>query len=139
MRRMILSLTVAMATVTTLLVGGAGTALAAPPSCRSGYVCIFENLNYAGGRADFVGSDNNWTDNRFSNGTPINDRDSSWYNNGTPCAGCDHVRIYLGTGFRTVTLCLHYGPGSEVGYRAGANDKGSSHQWGGECRAGEPQ
>jgi hypothetical protein len=62
----------------------------------------------------------------------VNDHDNSWVNNGTACAGCDHVRVFKNINYGGgVTICLARGQAAT--YPNPAAGKGSSHSWYGSC------
>ncbi|OIV36359.1 hypothetical protein BIV57_16670 [Mangrovactinospora gilvigrisea] len=94
--------------------------------CRSGDFCVWTDANFQGMKIEHSGDDHWWEGDMFH-------QDSSWANHGISGPGVkDHVKIYnyrelLGD----VTLCL--APGQEVGYNAGANDRGGSHTWTMSC------
>ncbi|CAL9363213.1 hypothetical protein SUDANB58_00699 [Streptomyces sp. enrichment culture] len=97
------------------------TAQAAAP-CARGNFCAYTDANFGGLGVSWSGDDGWWEGN-------IADQDSSWANRGISGPGIkDHVKVYAsawqGGG---VTICLR--PGQEVGYNAGANDRGDSHIW----------
>ncbi|BBC35367.1 hypothetical protein SGFS_066610 [Streptomyces graminofaciens] len=94
--------------------------------CRSGYFCVWTHANFDGMKIDHSGDDRWWEGN-------MSNQDSSWANHGTSGPGVpDHVKVYDGRELLgAVTICL--APGQEVGYNAGANDRGSSHTWSVRC------
>lgn len=114
------------------LVLAAGATLAAVPAtaqaapCARGHFCAYTDANFRGLAVSWSGDDGWWEGN-------IADQDSSWANHGISGPGIkDHVKVYAsawrGGG---VTICL--GPGQEVGYHGGANDRGDSHTWTSRC------
>ncbi|WLQ37600.1 peptidase inhibitor family I36 protein [Streptomyces castrisilvae] len=119
MKRLLTLLAALVVSVTGLL---ATSASAEAASCRSGYFCVWTDANFNGMKIEHSGDDH-WWEGDMSN------QDSSWANHGVSGPGVpDHVKIYDGRELTGgVTLCL--APGQEVGYNAGANDRGSSHTW----------
>ncbi|GIG89434.1 peptidase inhibitor family I36 protein [Plantactinospora endophytica] len=58
---------------------------------------------------------------------------ASYFNNGVPCTGCDHVRVYEATNYRGLELaCVHYGWAEGRG-NFYISLPVSSFRWGGEC------
>ncbi|WP_422773320.1 peptidase inhibitor family I36 protein [Plantactinospora sp. WMMC1484] len=58
---------------------------------------------------------------------------ASYFNNGVPCAGCDHVYVYEAANYRGILLaCLHYGWAEGRGNFPYSVPVGS-YRWGGEC------
>lgn len=106
------------------VVATSAAAEAAP--CRSGYFCVWTDANFDGLKIEHSGDDRWWEGDMYH-------YDSSWANHGVSGPGVpDHVKVYSGrelTG--RVTLCL--APGQEIGYDAGANDRGGSHTWSVRC------
>jgi Peptidase inhibitor family I36 len=117
---------------------GPGVAQASKSDCPTGAFCAWYLSTYHGAMYHkYV--DGTWTE-------PVKNDDMSWFNNGTPQAGADHVRVYdAGPSPDRMTLCIHQGAsgyyGGEADDRADmdrASNKGNYHRWGGECRSGEP-
>ncbi|MFP3989135.1 peptidase inhibitor family I36 protein [Streptomyces sp. E11-3] len=133
MRKVIAGLAVFAASASFALVNAAPAAAA--PSCPKGSVCVWDGTNFRGGRYSWSGNDSNWHNNYWNNGSgKVANDDSSWYNNGYAQTDYDHVRVYDYNSYSgRMTLCLHYGPGTEVSSNSGANNDGQSHRWGGEC------
>ncbi|MFJ8014935.1 peptidase inhibitor family I36 protein [Streptomyces sp. NPDC096339] len=104
----------------------ATSAAAEAADCRSGYFCVWTDANFDGLKIEHSGDDRWWEGD-------MSDLDSSWANHGVSGPGvADHVKVYDGRELiGDVTLCL--APGQEVGYDAGANDRGSSHTWSKSC------
>ncbi|MDX3534513.1 peptidase inhibitor family I36 protein [Streptomyces sp. MB09-01] len=132
MRSKIVGLLFALVATLGLGLMTAAPATAGTGACASGNFCAWYLTNYDGPSASWSGNDANWSDNYLSNGANIDNDDRSWRNNGTSCAGCDHVRIYDGYNYSGQIACLHFG---DEGWYPNANpaDRGSSHRWGGEC------
>ncbi|MFB6891707.1 peptidase inhibitor family I36 protein [Kitasatospora sp. NPDC056327] len=101
-----------------------------PPGCPKGYFCIYSGENQTGTLLKKTNVD-------WSAGSPSEfvTGARSVFNNGTPCAGCDHVRYlyYPGIG-NNMTLCLHYNPGPGK-YKQNWSFPVvvKSAHWGGEC------
>lgn len=114
--------------------GGVGDGFA---NCPSGWFCVWPATDatlFDG--YGWTSSDSDWRNNYFRQlgGTPVPvaDNDGSWYNHGTPCGGCDHVRVFDGINYSVArTICL--GPGQAVGSNPGAYHRGASHSWYGRC------
>lgn len=123
MKRLTVLLATAVISTAAVLANAAASQAA---DCRRGYFCVWTNANFDGMKIEHSGDDR-WWEGDMSN------QDSSWANHGVSGPGVkDHVKIYDGrelTG--RVTLCL--APGQEVGYNAGANDRGSAHTWTSGC------
>lgn len=119
------------------------TTLAVDPSCPSGYFCVWFLEGYGTPKWQDIDNDSDWSNGMgpITDGT-IADDDRSWANNGVPCAGCDHVRVYDGPNQSGgLTLCVHRGQWLDMNSGTPpwiAADRGQSHRWGGECLAGEP-
>ncbi|MBB4983403.1 MULTISPECIES: peptidase inhibitor family I36 protein [Streptomyces] len=81
MRRTLMSaLTACFAAALTLGGPAAGGASALPSgtaACPSGYLCVWDQINYQGNMYKFSGSNSSWA------AWAINNHDSSWYNHGT--------------------------------------------------------
>ncbi|MFC9393567.1 peptidase inhibitor family I36 protein [Streptomyces sp. NPDC057027] len=81
MRRTLMSaLTACFAAALTLVGPAAGGASALPSgtaACPSGYLCVWDQINYQGNMYKFSGSNSSWA------AWAINNHDSSWYNHGT--------------------------------------------------------
>ncbi|MFG1603220.1 hypothetical protein [Actinoplanes sp. NPDC049265] len=112
------------------------------PNCGYTHFCVWYLSGYMTPKWETAGNDDNWGDGIADNPQEVEDDDMSWANNGSPCGGCDHVRVYNGRS-RTggVTLCVHRGqwleePSGQV--TVNAANRGASHRWGGECGSGEP-
>jgi|SRR5215831_2284131 len=104
--------------------------------CPSGDFCVYSLPGFGGAIYGWSGNDANWSNNYFNLGSGIfvtvNNYDHSWTNNGTACAGCDHVRVFNGTNYGGGrTICLNRG--QAVSANSSAADKGSSHSWYGSC------
>jgi hypothetical protein len=104
--------------------------------CPSGFFCIWVLPGFGGVGYGWTGSDRDWRDAIIrpigGNPVPANDRDRSWVNHGTSCAGCDHVRVYDGVNYSIArTICL--ARGQEVASRPAASGRGASHSWYGSC------
>ncbi|GAB3422344.1 peptidase inhibitor family I36 protein [Flindersiella endophytica] len=121
------------------LATGPGIASADKGDCPVGAFCAWYNTPYEGTMYH-----------KYVNGTwpePVKNDDASWFNNGTPQAGADHVRVYdAAPSPDRMTLCIHQGAsgywGGEADDEADMNaaaNKGNYHKWGGECRSSEPQ
>ncbi|MFF0560846.1 peptidase inhibitor family I36 protein [Streptomyces sp. NPDC020472] len=120
-------LTTLLATVLISTAGVLATSAAAEAAdCRSGYFCVWTDANFDGLKIEHSGDDSWWEGDMFK-------QDSSWANHGVSGPGVpDHVKVYQGRQhLGRVTLCL--APGQEVGYDAGANDQGGSHEWSAGC------
>jgi Peptidase inhibitor family I36 len=50
---------------------------AAPPGCAAGALCVYDQENYDGTRYQFFGTNSSWAP------YGIEDRNASWFNNGT--------------------------------------------------------
>jgi hypothetical protein len=118
---------------------GPGVAQAAKSDCPTGAFCAWYYSSYDGAMYHkYVNG--TWTD-------PVKNDDRSWFNNGTPQAGADHVRVYdAGTSPDTMTLCIHQGASGHIFGEDddhddmwAARDRGNYHRWGGECSSSEPQ
>ncbi|MFD3912933.1 peptidase inhibitor family I36 protein [Streptomyces sp. NPDC058603] len=77
MRRALVSIVSVGFAATLTLVGPATTASAGTADCPRGYLCVWEHPNYEGRMFKFGGSNASW------GSWDIEDKDSSWYNNGT--------------------------------------------------------
>jgi peptidase inhibitor family I36 len=100
--------------------------------CASGNFCVYELRGFGGCIKSWSGNDADWSNNFYCDGTRVNNNDHSWTNNGTACAGCDHVRVFRYTNYGTpVTICLARGQ-AFTGPRP-AEGHGSSHSWYGSC------
>ena len=102
--------------------------------CPSGDFCVYSLPGFGGELYGWSGNDANWTNNYYPGGIfgTVNDNDHSWVNNGTACAGCDHVRVFKNINYGGgMTICL--ARGQAVSANASAADKGSSHSWYGSC------
>ncbi|WP_327638057.1 peptidase inhibitor family I36 protein [Kribbella sp. NBC_00482] len=125
------------------LIAGATEAQAEPGGCKPGQFCAWYYSDYSGpavkeyGDATWPGAGGLTGDGKIGND------DTAWFNNGTPCAGCDHVRVYnVGSTSGKVTLCVHLGHWGKYNKTIDthqAYNKGDMHRWGPECRSGEPQ
>ncbi|MBY8840401.1 peptidase inhibitor family I36 protein [Streptomyces sp. SP2-10] len=124
MKRLTTLLTATLITAGAVFTTSSATAQAA--ECRSGYFCVWTDVNFDGLKIEHSGDDHWWEGDMFKH-------DSSWANHGLSGPGVkDHVKVYEGRELLgPVTLCL--APGQEVGYDAGANDRGGSHTWAAGC------
>ncbi|GLY97572.1 peptidase inhibitor family I36 protein [Actinoplanes sp. NBRC 103695] len=135
------------AVATLMMAGGFVLAVAQPAAadatCPAQNFCAWALGRHEGTRWQTPGNDINWHDGLGGMaGDRIADDDVSWANNGSPCSGCDHVRVYRNVGYDAITLCIHRGQWVTIGQGGAAQNAGnlgSSHRWGGECGAGEPQ
>lgn len=101
-------------------------------TCDPGDFCAYYLRNFVGNLYAWAGSDSNWSNNYLPNGASINNNDMSWWNRGTPCTGCDHVRVFDNAGYGApVTLCIQ--PGHQILVSVSAENRGSSHSWYGGC------
>jgi len=101
-------------------------------ACASGDFCVYELRGFGGYHKSWSGSDADWSNNYYGDGTRVNNNDHSWVNNGTACAGCDHVRVFRYINYGTpVTICLSRG--QAVTAPNSAEGRGSSHSWYGSC------
>ncbi|GAB3963066.1 peptidase inhibitor family I36 protein [Plantactinospora veratri] len=91
--------------------------------CQSGAVCFYTQRDGNGGVC--------WsTGNVPSSSCGYR---ASYFNNGVPCLGCDHVRVYEGANYTGMELaCLHYG-WTEGRGNFYISLPVSSFRWGGEC------
>ncbi len=108
--------------------------------CVPGYFCAWKDPDYkpttgVAGRGRWEGNDTNW-------GSDINNKGTSFWNNGTS-GGFDDVRVYNGTGsdFGGTSFCLTRGswwsdirqaPPEGAG-RPELDNYGSSHKWVTSC------
>jgi Peptidase inhibitor family I36 len=123
MRRLIISGAALVATAAAIALPSAASA--GKPDCPPGEFCAWTDAGYNGSRFNWSGDDNWWESN-------IADEDSAWQNSAAP-GGLDTVQVFAGAHqFNGQTICL--GPGQRVAFRAGANDRGDSHQWDEDCR-----
>jgi len=107
----------------------AAPAQAAPSSCPSGSFCIYRDVQYLGGVYTAYGDDNYWYNNTFSNGSPVADHDSSWFNNGITGPGIpSYTRVYENA-YKdgAMTICLRAGTGFPS--KPASSDRGGSHGW----------
>lgn len=138
MLKKIVSIAGLLAVAGGLALAGPGVAQAEQNQCPVGAFCAwylpaFEGTMY------YKHVNGTWTE-------PVKNDDMSWFNNGTPQAGVDHVRVYdSGPSPDVLTLCIHQGAAGYVGGEADDNadmerakNRGNYHRWGGECRSGEP-
>lgn len=101
--------------------------------CASGDFCVYSLNYFEGAKYSWSGNDSDWHNNYYCCGFgSVNNNDYSWVNNGTACAGCDHVRVFRYTNYGTpVTICLSRG--QAVTAPNPAANHGSSHSWYGSC------
>src|SRR5215469_8853359 len=121
---------------TTLTSTSRTAAPAAPGSlfgCNSGNFCVYPLPGFGGQPYQWSGNDSDWHNNYYCCGFgSVNNNDHAWVNNGTACAGCDHVRVFRYTNYGTpVTICLSRG--QAVTAPNPAANHGSSHSWYGSC------
>ena len=123
MRRIIITAVLAASTIGAIALPS--SASAAPPNCQFGYFCANTDSNFNGLQVNWYGDDGWWESN-------IADQDSSWANSGDPDDPLDHVKVFEDAwSGGAVTICL--AAGQVVNYKAGANDRGDSHQWTSRC------
>lgn len=99
---------------------------AAPTSgCIShyGYLCAYQDTNWAGKPAYFQASNARWTE--TANGW-IDDESSSWFNNGMP-ASADSVVIYQDVNYAGPHVCIDRGWG--ISHYPELSDRVSSNRW----------
>jgi hypothetical protein len=125
-------------------IGLAGTALlfgapsaSAAITCGAGRVCLFEDIRYSGGEAQFVGSISNYANYRFNNGHQLTNRASSVFNNGYLSAP-SYVRLYQVAGYGGRSLCVGANHGIDwlgnySDSRGSWNDNVESHLWATSC------
>jgi Peptidase inhibitor family I36 len=121
------------ATLTSSSHASAPAVLSSLDGCASGDFCVYSLNYFEGAKYSWSGNDADWHDNYYCCGYgSVNNNDYSWVNNGTACAGCDHVRVFRYTNYGSpVTICLKRG--QAVGAANPADGKGSSHSWYGSC------
>lgn len=100
-------------------------------SCPYGYFCVWYGAWHTGPGYAWSGNDADWRNNYFSNGQSVNNNAASWWNNGSPCPGCDHVKVYDGVNYSGLLVC--YIPQGGSGYNPPAANRGSSHSWAARC------
>lgn len=138
-----------------MLIGGLARPAAAKPdgpstaavdrSCPSQYFCVWYWPGFETPKWRDIDDDADWSNGMGAVSHPgltIANNDMSWANNGVPCAGCDHVRVYDSTSYTgALTLCVHRGQWLSTfdsSVTRNAANRGGSHRWGGECGSGEP-
>lgn len=140
MMRILTAAIAAIAAVGATMVIAAAPAQAARSDCQSGYFCAWYYGDYTGPSIKRTGNAS-WPGGSETGDGEIRNDDLSWYNHGTACSGCDHVRI-RDWGTSSNTLCVHrgaWGSSREGGAAGRAANRGDAHTWGGECSSGEPQ
>jgi Peptidase inhibitor family I36 len=122
------------ATLTSSSHASAPAAAAPLNGCASGDFCVYELRGFGGCIYHWSGSDADWSNNYYCDGARVNNNDHGWTNNGTACAGCDHVRVFRYTNYGSpVTICLKRGQSVTAGPNNPAEGHGSSHSWYGSC------
>jgi hypothetical protein len=129
---------------------GAATAEAAPPPCAKGDFCLWEHINFQGGRYNWSRSDMNLRNDHFRGGSGrvVAGQASSAYNNGFR-GGADKVWLYYGGGrLSTCVLPNEDNPGGRfsdfrnaplysgaryTGYSFNINDKVTGFRWAAYC------
>jgi hypothetical protein len=98
--------------------GGAPTG-----TCQSGALCAYQDSYYGGNEYNFKLNNKRWSD---TSNRAINDKSSSWYNNGTQST-FDSVYIYTDVDYQGAKVCLDRGWG--IKHYPSLSDKVSSDQW----------
>ncbi|WP_442789839.1 peptidase inhibitor family I36 protein [Nocardiopsis sp. EMB25] len=86
--------------------------------CPLGYLCVWEHPNYQGRMYRFAGANASWA------AWDINNKDSSWYNNGTEgMLAC----VWSGTNYQGSVKVIQHQTSSPSDSTHG--DRGSSNSW----------
>ncbi|WP_167828643.1 peptidase inhibitor family I36 protein [Streptomyces sp. MZ04] len=89
--------------------------------CPTSEVCAWQHPDYRGYMGHAEGNSKNWSN-------KIENKDSSWYNNGTG-TGNTSVRIFTKHDYKGDWFCLDKGEYDNYDNDLSSNDRGSSHKW----------
>ncbi|WP_338933150.1 peptidase inhibitor family I36 protein [Streptomyces netropsis] len=122
MRRTLVSILAAGFAAALTIAGPVSDASAAPTgtaACPSGYLCVWDQINYQGNMYKFSGKNASWA------AWAINNHDSSWYNHGT--SGLDAC-VWQYEGYWGSVKVIKAGTSSPSD--SGHAHLGSSNSWG---------
>lgn len=114
----------------TLTTASAATADDTSDLAANGAYWVWENANRGGSACGWSGNDSDWRTCGWGDDFNMNDRASSWWNNGYPGSFGD-VRVYADIGYGGASTCAPNGGSGNI--PSEWNDRISSHKWVTNC------